>query len=77
MAREYLRDEEIEYNEAVSDISKEDSLITYINIWDAMLTENGQPNSDLFVEDNLHINAKGYEIWTKIVRNELISYFDL
>ena len=77
MAREYLRDEEIEYNEAVSDISKEDSLITYINIWDAMLTENGQPNSDLFVEDNLHINAKGYEIWTKIVRNELINYFDL
>jgi lysophospholipase L1-like esterase len=77
MAREYLRDEEIQYNQAISDMSEEDNLVTYIDIWEAMLNEDGQPNSNLFVEDNLHINADGYKIWTSIVRKELSNYFDL
>lgn len=77
MAREYLRDEEIQYNQAISDMSKKDELVSYIDIWEAMLNEDGQPNSNLFVEDKLHINAEGYKIWTSIVRNELFSYFDL
>ena len=76
-AREYLRDEEIQYNQAISDLSEEDNLVSYIDIWEAMLNEDGQPNSNLFVEDNLHINADGYKIWTSIVRKELSNYFDL
>jgi lysophospholipase L1-like esterase len=76
-AREYLRDEEIQYNQAISNMSEEDNLVTYIDIWEAMLNEDGQPNSNLFVEDNLHINADGYKIWTSIVRKELSNYFDL
>jgi lysophospholipase L1-like esterase len=58
-------------------MSEEDNLVTYIDIWEAMLNEDGQPNSNLFVEDNLHINADGYKIWTSIVRKELSNYFDL
>ena len=77
MAREYLKDEEIQYNQAISDMSKKDELVSYIDIWEAMLNEDGQPDSNLFVEDNLHINAEGYKIWTSIVRKELSNYFDL
>ena len=44
---------------------------------EAMLNEDGQPDSSLFVDDNLHINADGYKIWTSIVRKELSNYFDL
>ena len=58
-------------------MSEEDNLVTYIDIWEAMLNEDGQPNSNLFVEDNLHINADGYKICTSIVRKELSNYFDL
>ena len=42
-----------------------------------MLSEEGERVPELFVEDGLHINAKGYEIWTKLVRENLKQRFNL
>lgn len=39
----------------------------FINVYDAMLTANGTPRKDIFVEDNLHMNAEGYRIWQRIL----------
>jgi len=47
--------------------------VTFIDIWADMLLPDGQPNPDLFVSDNLHMNSKGYAIWTKAVANYLQS----
>jgi lysophospholipase L1-like esterase len=33
-----------------------------------MLDKSGQPNEKLFVEDQLHMNEKGYKIWKKRVK---------
>ena len=33
-----------------------------------MLGASGQPRPELFVEDQLHMNARGYAIWTRILR---------
>jgi len=49
--------------------------VTFINIWPDMLLSNGQPNPDLFLGDNLHMNSKGYAIWTKAVTTYLQSVF--
>ena len=49
--------------------------VTFINIWPDMLLPNGQPNPDLFSSDNLHMNSKGYAIWTKAVASYLQSVF--
>ena len=49
--------------------------VTFINIWPDMLLPNGQPNPDLFVSDMLHMNSKGYAIWTKAVATYLQSVF--
>jgi lysophospholipase L1-like esterase len=49
--------------------------VTFINIWPDMLLPNGQPNPDLFLSDNLHMNSKGYAIWTKAVATYLQSVF--
>ena len=35
------------------------------------LTNEGKADPTLFVEDGLHINAKGYEVWTKLVRSAI------
>jgi lysophospholipase L1-like esterase len=40
----------------------------YIDVASPMLNEDGSMMDDVFVSDNLHMNAKGYEIWTKAVR---------
>ena len=49
--------------------------VTFIDIWPDMLLPNGQPNPDLFSSDNLHMNSKGYAIWTKAVATYLQSVF--
>jgi lysophospholipase L1-like esterase len=45
--------------------------VTFINVWDSMLGSNGEPDPSLFIGDNLHMNEKGYAIWTRIVAEAL------
>ena len=37
-----------------------------------MLDEKGEPRPDIFIQDNLHLNKKGYDIWSEAVRSVLI-----
>lgn len=76
-ARVYLEKEEMEYNTLISNLADEDELLTFIDIWDEMLTEDGDRIAELFIEDGLHINEKGYKIWTKLVRENLATIFNL
>lgn len=39
----------------------------YIDTFSAMLGNDGQPRPKLYVADRLHLNAKGYAIWTPII----------
>ncbi|AHF16238.1 GDSL-type esterase/lipase family protein [Niabella soli] len=40
----------------------------YINVFPAMLGENGKPKHSIFLSDSLHMNAGGYHIWQKIIQ---------
>jgi len=44
-----------------------DSLI-YIDVFNPMLGADGRPRAELFVEDQLHMNPKGYALWSGIIR---------
>jgi lysophospholipase L1-like esterase len=37
-----------------------------------MLKPDGKVMTDIFVEDDLHLNPKGYEIWAAAVRAVLV-----
>ena len=71
IAREYLIQEEKEFNELINNLAKKNASLTYVSVWDPMLTTEGKPDPSLFVEDGLHINAKGYDLWTRLVKPEL------
>jgi lysophospholipase L1-like esterase len=43
----------------------------FIDVYHKMLNEDGTPLKDIFAEDNLHMNAKGYAIWQKIIKHFL------
>ena len=45
----------------------------FVNVWDAMLGADGQPMPDIFIQDKLHMNAKGYAIWQKIIEPYLLK----
>ena len=48
-------------------IGKE-SRLRFINVFPAMLGSDGEPKPDIYLDDKLHMNAKGYELWKGIVR---------
>ena len=58
-------------NKLIEDFTKKDSKLAFINVFSAMLGEDGKPKPDIFLKDNLHMNAKGYAIWVPIVRTYL------
>jgi lysophospholipase L1-like esterase len=45
----------------------------FIDVWKPMLGKDGKPRPELFVEDNLHMNAQGYAIWQKLIQPTLLK----
>ena len=45
--------------------------ITYIDTATPMLGADGRPRPEIFLEDGLHMNAEGYQIWSNLLRNML------
>ena len=48
---------------------------SFLNIYDPMILPNGKVDSSLFIEDDLHLNKKGYELWTTLFRDSLKSEY--
>lgn len=42
--------------------------IDYIDVFGPMLGPDGRPRKELFRDDGLHLNRKGYELWASIIR---------
>ena len=67
IARWKLADEIKEANQLIKDDLEELGNITYVDVWPAMLDEQGEPRKELFADDGLHMNEKGDEVWTELV----------
>jgi lysophospholipase L1-like esterase len=55
-------------NQAVKDYIATQKNLHYIDLWDAMLTPDGKPREDLWVEDRVHPNHAGYLLRVEIMR---------
>lgn len=60
-------------NEMIKNFLVTEKRTAYIDVYHAMLNEEGDPMPDIFIEDKLHMNAKGYAIWQKIIEPYLIK----
>lgn len=56
------------FNEQLKKFAMNHSNANFIDIWTPMLGKDGRPKPELFIEDNLHMNEKGYAIWTKAMK---------
>lgn len=45
----------------------------FVDVYHPMLNDMGNPNTELFLKDNLHMNAKGYAIWQKLITPYLLK----
>lgn len=48
-----------------------DKRAVFIDVFNTMLNEKGEPRRELFVADMLHMNEKGYEIWRGLLEKHL------
>ena len=47
--------------------ARENSNISFVDVWTPMLNKR-KVKEDLFVEDGLHMNEKGYDIWYNTIK---------
>ena len=71
ISRWKMKERQIETNKLIEAFINKNKNILFVNIWDKMLDENGNPKKDIFSSDNLHMNEKGYEIWIDALKHKL------
>jgi lysophospholipase L1-like esterase len=58
-------------NQLVEQYTRERPRLSFINVFPHMLGPDGQPLPDIYLADRLHMNAKGYALWTSLVKPRL------
>ena len=62
-----LRRKYIQLNKKYKNLALKNNNIHYADIWSQMI-DSGELKTDIFIEDGLHLNLKGYKIWEKVLR---------
>ena len=66
----------VKLNASIRAVCDRDPLLTYIDVATPMLGPDGQPRSELFKEDKLHMNDAGYDLWTRVIKPVLLEKED-
>ena len=72
-SRQQLMHKFLYANKAIKNFLQAKRKTAFIDVYHAMLDAAGKPVNDIFIEDNLHMNAKGYHIWQKIIEPYLLK----
>lgn len=72
-SRTHLLEKYKEGNKRIKDFLATKPNTKFVDVYSTMLTATGEPMPDIFKEDRLHMNAKGYAIWKKKLENVLLK----
>jgi lysophospholipase L1-like esterase len=72
-SRQRLMPKMREANLLIKKFLKQKKNTAFIDVYHKMLTKDGTPLKDIFLEDDLHMNAKGYAIWQKVMQPYLLK----
>jgi lysophospholipase L1-like esterase len=70
-SRRHLMDKIAEGNRLIARFLKRKKNAGFIDVYHAMLDARGEPRPELFVEDQLHLNRAGYQLWQKIIQQSI------
>lgn len=56
-----------EFNQLVEQFNEDNSQLHYIDLATPMLGTEGKPDDSLFLDDQLHLNEKGYARWNEVL----------
>lgn len=66
-SRAHLLDAQRRANALIRDEAARRRGVEFIDVFTPMLDAAGQPREDLFIEDRLHLNRQGYELWRELI----------
>ncbi|WP_316809698.1 SGNH/GDSL hydrolase family protein [Pedobacter heparinus] len=69
----HLKDKYIELNKMLKKYASKEKLTAFADVWTPMLDKDGVVFQDIFLKDNLHMKAKGYLIWQKVLEPYLLK----
>jgi len=72
-ARAHLMPKMEQANELIKTFLSKQKNTAFVDVYHLMLNTDGTPIKDLFIEDQLHMNAKGYTIWQQAIEPFLIK----
>lgn len=72
ISRWKLRGKYKRLNRKFKKMAKKDPLLDFANVWKPML-DGRKLQEDLFIEDGLHMNPKGYEIWFGVLKDYITN----
>ena len=72
-SRDKFRPVVVEANKLIKNFLASKSNTAFIDVYSKMLAADGNPMPDIFIEDRLHMNAKGYAIWQKAIEPYLLK----
>ncbi len=71
LSRWELRDKYIAFNKRMGDLASSKKNVYFIDVWTPALDADGNVLKDIFLEDGLHMNEKGYAIWVNVIKKYL------
>ena len=72
-SRQHLMPKMEEANKLIRGFMRSKKKAVFVDVYHKMLDKEGKPIPGIFIEDNLHMNAKGYEIWQKAIQPYLLK----
>jgi len=60
-------------NRLLADYASQTPYLHYIDITKVMYDDAGNLRNDIFVNDNLHLNDRGYSLWTMVIKPVLLE----
>ena len=70
-ARESLKKEYMKLNKKLEKFCLRNDNVWFVDVWKPMHDEAGNLYDDIFLDDRLHMNKKGYDIWGKVINDFL------
>ncbi|MBL0356399.1 MAG: G-D-S-L family lipolytic protein [Chitinophagaceae bacterium] len=72
-SRKHLWPKMVKVNQLIKNYLGAKKKTAFIDVYSKMFNKDGTVMQDIFIEDNLHMNAKGYHIWQKTIEPCLVK----
>ncbi len=72
-SRQFLLSKMIRGNELIKKFLASKKQTSYVDVYREMIDDEGKPRTDIFLDDNLHMNKDGYAIWKRLIAPYLMK----